>query len=150
YVTAQTLGQFAMAALLSAFVVSRFGADGGFAALAALCLGALPLALLLPRELAPLPALASAGLPGARGWTALAASFLFIALSGGVWVYIEQLSRQAHHGGEVAGQAVSVSLALQVAGGMAATVLAGRINWLWALIGCALGDLAIFAGFASL
>ena len=31
---------------------------------------------------------------------------------------------------------------------IAATLLAGRISWLWALIGCALADLAIFAGFA--
>ncbi len=150
YVTAQTIGQFAMASLLTAFVVSRFGGDGGFFALAALCLATLPLAWLLPRGLEPLPAVAIAGLPSARGWAALAASFLFIALSGGVWVYIEQLSRQAHHGREIAGQAVSVSLALQVAGGIAATMLAGRISWLWALIGCALADLAIFAGFASL
>jgi len=41
-----------------------------------------------------------------------------------------------------------VSLALQVAGGIAATVLAGRVRWLWALIGCALADLAVFVGFA--
>ena len=37
----------------------------------------------------------------------------------------------------VAGQAVSLSLALQVVGGVAATRLAGRIRWLSALIGCA-------------
>ena len=84
----------------------------------------------------------------ARGWVALAASFLFLASSGGVWVYVGQLSHQAHHPAAVASQAVSVSLALQVAGGLAATLLAGRIRWLWALVSCALADLAIFAGFA--
>jgi hypothetical protein len=148
YVTAQTLAQFIMAALATAFIAPRFGADGGFAALAALCLASVPAALMLPRDLAPLPAAATAGLPNARGWVALSASFLFLAVSGGVWVYVEQLSRQAHHVAAVAGQAVSLSLALQVAGGIAATLLAGRISWFWALMGCTLADLAIFAGFA--
>ncbi|MFZ2030296.1 MAG: MFS transporter [Vitreimonas sp.] len=148
YVTAQTLGQFIVAALASAFIAPRFGADGGFVALAALCVASVPAALLLPRDLTPLPAAATAGLPNMRGWVALAASFLFLATSSGVWVYVEQLSRQTHHAPAVAGQAVSLSLALQVAGGVAATLLAGRIRWLYALIVCAVADLAIFAGFA--
>jgi hypothetical protein len=150
YVTAQTLAQFLMAAAVTAFVAPRFGADGGFVALAVLCVITIAVASLLPRGLAPLPDAATAGLPDARGWVALSASFLFIALSGGVWVYVEQLSHQAHHAASIAGQAVSVSLALQVAGGLAATLLAGRVRWLWALIGCAAADLAIFAGFALL
>jgi hypothetical protein len=150
YVTAQTLGQFLMAALATTFIAPRFGADGGFVALAVLCLASVPAALMLPHELAPLPAAATAGLPNARGWVALSASFLFLAASSGVWVYVEQLSHQARHGAAVAGQAVSLSLALQVAGGITATLLAGRIRWLWALMGCGLADLAIFAGFASM
>jgi hypothetical protein len=150
YVTAQTLAQFVMAAALTAFVVSRYGADGCFMSLAALCIITLCVALSLPSDLAPLPAAATAGLPDLRGWAALAASFLFLAASSGVWVYVEQLSHQARHGAGVAGQAVSVSLALQTAGGLAATVLAGRISWLWALVCCALADLGIFAGFATM
>lgn len=150
YVTAQTLGQFVIAALLTAFVVTHYGADGGFIALAALCVATIAAAPLLPRDLAPLPEAATAGLPGARGWIALAASFLFVALSSSVWVYVEQLSHQASHARDVAGQAVSVSLALQVAGGIAATLLAGRISWVWALVVCAIADVAIFAGFWAL
>src|SRR5262249_42400661 len=122
--------------------------DGGFVALAALCVASIAAALPLPRDLAPLPAAATAGLPDVRGWVALSASFLFLAASGGVWGYVGQLSRQAHHAPSIAGQAVSFSLALQVAGALTATVLAGRISWLWVLIGCALSDIAIFAGFA--
>ena len=150
YVTAQTLGQFVMAALLTAFVVTRGGADGGFIALAGLCVITIGAALLLPSNLAPLPEGATTGLPSARGWVALSASFLFLAVSSGVWVYVSQLSHQAHHVAGVAGQAVSVSLAFQVGGGLAATLLAGRVSWLWALVGCALVDLAVFAGFASM
>lgn len=150
YVTAQTLGQFVMVALITAFVSQRFGADGGFLSLGVLCVLSLAPVMLLPRDLAPLPAAATAGLPPARGWIALAASFLFLAVSSGVWVYVEQLSHQSHHAPAVAGRAVSISLALQIAGGIAATILAGRISWLWALVVCAIADLAIFAGFATL
>ncbi len=150
YVTAQTLCQFAAVAAATALMAPGFSADAGFAALGGLCAASIAAALLLPNALAPLPEAATAGLPSSRGWAALAASFLFLAVSSGVWVYIEQLSHQAHHPPAIAGQAVSVSLALQVAGGVAATVLAGRIRWLWALVLCALADLAIFAGFAAL
>lgn len=150
FLTAQTLGQFLMATLLAAFVVSRFGANGGFIALAALCIANIGAAFLLPAALAPLPQAATAGLPGARGWIALSVSFLFLAASSGVWVYAERLSSQAHHPPVIAGQAVSISLACQIAGGFAATALGGRIRWLAALLVCIGVDLAVFAGFAAL
>lgn len=148
YVTAQTLCQFAAVAAASAFLAPGSSANSGFAALAGFCAISMVAALFLPNALAPLPQAATAGLPPARGWAALSASFLFLAVSSGVWVYVGQLSHQAHHPPAVAAEAVSVSLALQVAGGVAATLLAGRIRWLWALIFCALWDLAIFWGFA--
>lgn len=150
YVTAQTLGQFLMAAVVSSVVMPRFGVDGAFIALAGVCVLNIAIALLLPTSLAPLPEAATAGLPNARGWTALAVSFLFLAVSSGVWVYVERLSHQAHHVPAVAGQAVSISLALQVTGGLAATVLAGGIRWIGALLACAVIDLLVFAGFASM
>lgn len=150
YVTIQTLGQFVMAAVVSGAVMPRFGVDGAFVTLAAVCVLNMGVALLLPASLEPLPAAATAGLPNARGWTALAVSFLFVAVSSGVWVYVERLSHQAHHAPAVAGQAVSISLALQVAGGLAATVLAGGVRWLGALLASAFVDLIVFAGFASM
>lgn len=150
YVTTQTLGQLAMVALIAVFVMPRFGADGGFQALGALCVLTIGVALLLPRELAPLPSAATGGLPSARGWVALAVSFLFLATTSGAWVYLERLATQATHDPSVAGDAVAFSLAFQVAGGFAATVLAGRISWFWTLLACALIDLGVFAGFALL
>lgn len=150
YVTTQTLGQFAMVALIAVFVMPRFGADGGFQALATLCVLTIGVALLLPRELASLPSAATGGLPNARGWVALAVSFLFLATTSGAWVYLERLTTQASHDPNVAGQAVSFSLAFQVAGGLAATVLAGRISWFWTLLACAVIDLGVFTGFALL
>jgi MFS family permease len=151
YLTVQTLAQFLLATFLTAFIVPRYGADGGFIALALFCLVNVAATLLLPAEFAPLARQESGGrLPNARGWAALAVSFLYIAFTIGVWVYAEPLSRQAGHGSAIAGQAVSLSLACQVAGGFAATALAGRINWLATLLVCALVNLALFAGFAVL
>jgi hypothetical protein len=150
YVTAQTLAQFLVAAAVSAFVPPHAIVDGGFNALALLCGATIAVALMLPADLAALPKGATAGLPTPRGSSALAVSFLLLAVSSGVWVYVEQLSRQAHHAASVAGQAVSLSLAFQVVGGVAATALAGRIHWLPALIGCAIVDAIVFVGFATL
>lgn len=153
YLTIQTLAQFLLAGALTVAVVPRFGANGGFLALAAFCVGNAALAFLLPSQLAPLPVTAGesgGALPGLRGWAALAASFLFVAFEIGVWVYAEPLSRQAGHAPAVVGQAVSLSLGCQVAGGLAATVLAGRLNWLAVMLVCLVIDLALLTGFAAL
>ncbi len=150
YVTTQTLYQLLVATALSAFVMHTYGAAGGFLTLAALCAFNIIPALWLPAQLEPLPQAANAGLPNLRGSLALSVSFFFLAATSGVWVYLEQLSQQAHHSAAVIGQAVSISLAAQVAGGLTATLLAGRIPWLFALIGSAIIDLAVFATFATL
>ena len=151
YLTVQTLAQFAMAAILSAFVVGRWGANGGFIALAVLCVVTAGVALAVPDSLAPLQKTATGGsLPGGRGWAALLAGFLFSAFTIGVWVYAEPLSKQAGHDPGVTGTAVSVSLACQVAGGAAATWLSSRWSWMWTILGAAVIGLVILAGFASL
>jgi hypothetical protein len=151
YLTVQTLGQFLMASYLAAAIVPSFGADGGFVALAALCVVAAFAALALPTRYAALPrAETEGGLPPPRGWAALAAAFLYLAFTIAVWVYAEPLSRQAGHAPSVVGVAVSVSLACQVAGGFAATLLAGRLNWFATIFVCAGVNLALLAGFWSL
>jgi hypothetical protein len=151
YLTLQTLAQFLVSLWLTAAVVSKYGANGGFIALAAISGLAGLVALVGPSRYAPL-ALAGApsGLPSVRGAVALAACFLFLAAIIAVWVYAEPLSHQAGHGPQIFGYAVSVSLICQVAGGAAATALAGRLPWFWTLLGCTLVDLVLLAAFASL
>ncbi len=150
YLTVQTLAQFVMATFLTVAIVPKMGADGGFVALAVLCAVNAAAALLLPARLAPLAHAESGGLPPARGWAALAAAFLYVAFQIGVWVYVEPLSRQSGHPPNVAGIAVSLSLACQVAGGVLATLLAGRIKWLPAVMLCSVAGFALIAGFALL
>ena len=151
YLTVQTLAQFILATLLTAFVIDGQGANGGWLALAGLSALSGLAALACPQRFEPLPKThAPGGLPPVRGLVALAACFLILAFIVGVWVYAEPLSRQAGHPPATIGMAVSLSLACQVAGGAAATVLAGRIRWFWTLAGCAIADLALLALFASL
>jgi hypothetical protein len=151
YLTIQTLAQFVLAAALTAWVISRAGANGGFVALAVLCLISAVAALLLPNGFAPLVAdNAGSNMPNARGFVALAATFLWMAFIVGVWVYAEPLSRQAGHAPTVAGVAVSLSLAFQVLGGATATVLAGRLRWFPVLMFCALVYVVCLLAFAAL
>ncbi|MDP3493657.1 MAG: hypothetical protein Q8R82_11115 [Hyphomonadaceae bacterium] len=148
YLTVQTLAQFAMATALSVAVVPTYGSDGGWFALAAFCIATAFVALFIPSSYAPLPKTESnSSLPGVLGWFALLSAFLYSAFTIGVWVYAEPLSRQAGHDPGITGAAVSISLACQVAGGAAATLLAGRINWLWTAIVSAVLNLGVLIGF---
>lgn len=148
YLTVQTLAQFLMATLLAATVVPVYGASGGWVALAAFCVATALIAFLVPDRLQILArAEGHSSLPGVRGWIALLSAFLYSAFTIGVWVYAEPLSRQAGHGPEVTGAAVSISLACQVAGGFAATMLAGRINWLWTVVVSSALAMGVVYGF---
>jgi MFS family permease len=151
YLTVQTLGQFVLATVMSLTVVPAYGSDGGWFALAAFCALTALVALAIPNNFALLPKTESnSPLPGARGWIALLSAFLYSAFTIGVWVYAEPLSKQAHHDPSITGLAVSISLACQVAGGAAATLLAGRVNWLWTTLIAAALSAVVTAGLATL
>jgi hypothetical protein len=154
YLTIQTLLQLGVVSAIGAFVVGRFGPDGGFVVLAALTVSAALAGLAIPGAYALLVETEDnpKGLPSARGWIALAAVFCFQAFILAVWIYAEPLSRQAGHPAEVASAAFAVSLAAQVAGGAAATALAGRLSWFWSLavaVVLAIGALFVMASLPS-
>ena len=154
YLTIQTLLQLAVVGAIGALVIGRFGVNGGFLVLAVLTVSAALAGLAVPGVYAPLPEAADnpKGLPSPRGWVALAAVFCFQAFILAVWIYAEPLSRQAGHGASVASAAFAVSLAAQVAGGAAATALAGRLSWFWSLmiaVGLAIVALFVMASLPS-
>lgn len=152
YLTLQTLAQLGVVAGVSAFVLGRFGVDGGFVCLALLGIATALAGLFVPRGFAPLVAAESGpqGLPGGRGWLALATAFCFQAFILAAWIYVEPLSRQARHPEGTAGLAISLSLGAQVLGGAAATILAGRISWFWALVVSITVAVALLGVFATL
>ncbi|MFI4935282.1 MAG: MFS transporter [Caulobacterales bacterium] len=130
YITIQTVAQLLLSVAYGAFVIGRFGANGGFACLAICSLASLPLAMLTPSRYAPLVAdHEAAGFPPLRGWIALLATLAFVSATGAVSIYLEPFALQAGLSPGVARTAVSASLAAQVVGGGAATAMAGRVRY---------------------
>lgn len=150
YLTVQTLAQLLMAALVGAIVV-QFGASSGWMALSAFCVATAMCAIFLPAQLASLPRTEGhSALPGARGWIALLAAFLYSGFTICVWAFTPPLATQSGLDTTLTGTAVSISLACQVAGGAAATFLAGRINWLWTVIASAVLAAGVLYGYYTL
>jgi MFS family permease len=81
------------------------------------------------------------------GWIALLSCFLYSGFTICVFTYQGSLSAQSGHPPEIASASYSVSLACQVAGGAAATLLAGRINWLGTVIIVAAATAGVLYGF---
>ncbi len=152
YLTVQTLAQLGVVAGISAFVLGPLGVDGGFLCLAGLGVISAVVGLAVPRAYAALPDTHEGPkrLPSPRGWFALAAAFCFQAFILAVWIYMEPLSRQSGHPAGTVGVAMSLSLGAQVAGGAAATVVAGRLPWFWALMGSIAGAVGLLGLFATM
>lgn len=148
FFTAQVIAQLAMALLFAFIVLPRFGADGGYAAMALACLIGLPAAMMLPTRYGPL--IHSAGMSGApplRGLIALLATVLFVSGNGAVSVYLQPLAHQAGLSSDVARTALWASLAAQILGGVVATSLAGRVRYFHIFGVVVVGFLAVWTVF---
>jgi MFS family permease len=149
FFTAQTAAQLILAIILAVWALPRFGANGGFVALALVALAGLIPALITPHRFEPMAAKPEeSGAPPLRGWIALLASLIFVAGGGAIGVYLEPLAHEAGLSAGVAGAALWTSLIGQVCGGALATALAGRVRYftvfligsvlslgVWALLG---------------
>lgn len=151
YLTVQTLAQFVVVAALGSWILPSFGVNGGFAVLSVLGAMATVAGAVIPRRLSPLPVTDTepSGLPTPRGLSALAAAFCFNAAILALWIYIEPLSRQSGHPAGTADLALALSLAAQVIGGLLATLLAGRVRWLPALLASQAAMAMLMLLFAS-
>jgi MFS family permease len=129
FFVAQTLAQLLLSLALP-WIMPKWGANGGFIAIAVCAIAALPAAVIGPSRLADLnPGEEIAGAPPFRGWIALIGTFVFVAGGGAVAAYLQPLAQQAGLDAGVARTALSASLAAQVAGSATATALAGRVRW---------------------
>jgi hypothetical protein len=127
--TSIVTGQLFLAIMLVA-LIPHFGAAGGFAALALTGFSGVAAAIFTPRTYAPLVAdETTSGAPPPRGWIALLATLIFTAASGAVMVYLQPMAHEAGLGADTARTALWISLAAQVAGGLSATLLAGRVHY---------------------
>lgn len=148
--TGMGLSQLAVATALTALVLPRFGANGGYVTVAVVAALALPVALFLPRSLGAMAAAGAetSGAPPFRGWVALAGTLCMAASLTAVGVYVIPLARQAGLSVAIGRTAISVALACQMAGGALATVLAGRIRYITVFWACAAVFVATWAAYA--
>jgi hypothetical protein len=125
YLAAQTLAQFALASAIGWFAA---GSAGGFTTLGIVTLAALPALPWLPRSYPPLTGGDdSGGWPSARGLVVLGGVVLYLAFIVAVWVYVEPLGLERGVAPATIRLVAPLSLAMQVLGAGAATLLAGRL-----------------------
>jgi len=143
-----TAAQFALALIFARWVLPQHGADGGFAGLALVRLIGLALLIWIPNRFAPLPKPeGESGAPPPRVWFALLATLIYVGATGTVGIYIQPLAHESGLDVEIARTSVWVSLAAQIAGGFAATLLAGHVRYFAAFVTSTITFLAVWAVF---
>ena len=145
FFTSQVVVQLTLASAMTVAIIPRFGADGGFAALALVTLTGIVAAMVAPCRFGPLTqAAGTSGPPPARGIAALLGTVFFVAANGAVSVYLHPLAHQAGLSAGVARTALTLSLAAQILGGLLATALAGRVRYFPIFLGVGAGFCAIW------
>ncbi|MDE2488932.1 MAG: hypothetical protein KGO51_16190 [Alphaproteobacteria bacterium] len=148
--TGMGVTQLIAATAVSAYALPRFGANGGYATLAAASAICIVFALFTPSRYGVVPGAenAASGAPPPRGWIALIGTVGFTAPLSGVGVYLIPLAREAGLHADLGRTAVSVSLACQILGGAAATALAGKVRYIHVFWGASLIFLLGWATYA--
>lgn len=148
YLSVQTLAQFILAAIMTAWIEPGRAVSGDFGMLAIVGLCSAIASFALPSTFQVLPKPVGKGsfaMPPPRGLAALASIFLLLMFIVSIWVYYDPIARQAGLSSHVSDTAVYVSLAFQVLGGTCATLSAGRLRWFPAFMICAAVDFVMVA-----
>ena len=128
YVTAQAALSFALSAIFAGYVLDRFGVSGSYLLLAFINLLLIFPVMGIPKAYALLSDTSRFLRPTARGFAGLWVLFLFLAGIMGFWVYVIPLGVERGFDQTDVSYAVSFAIALQIAGGLVAAVLASRID----------------------
>ncbi|MBV9331225.1 MAG: MFS transporter [Alphaproteobacteria bacterium] len=135
FFTATTAAQMLLALAFAVTVIPKFGADGGFVMLGSCTLLGAAAAIAAPDAYGALPGSeGAAGPPPLLGWVALLATIIYVAAGGAVAAYLQPLAQEAGLSANIARTTLWISLAAQIAGGAAATALAGRMRYLTAFL----------------
>lgn len=131
----QTIAQATLGAVLANLVIPHAGWRGGFMLLGGLTLLPCVLAFWQPPRLAPLAAATTSGFR----WSAatvlpLWVVFMQMATLGSFWAYLEPLGKAAGLDAQAAQTLISGVLAMQVVGGVAATLAVRRLAVIPALV----------------
>jgi hypothetical protein len=129
FFTVLTAGQMIYAFAFGEWVLPDFHADGGFIALGLGGVVGIAIAFFLAPSFAALTADEPNGMPPRRGLFAIFATLIYIAATATTGVYLTPLATEAGLAPDVANTAVWISLAAQIAGGLAATAMAGHVRY---------------------
>ena len=146
YLALQTLAQCALASFIGLFAASS---GGGFATLGAVTLAGVFAVRWMPDAHAASAGDAGDTLPHGGGLLALAGVLLYLAFIVAIWVYVEPLARQRGVLAPIIRLIVPLSLAMQVIGAGAATVLAGRLPPRATILSVGLLNLGVLAVMAE-
>ena len=147
YLAVQTLAQFALATVIGLLAA---GSGRGFAILGIATLAGLLIVPWMARDYAPIVAGEEAtGPPPPRGIAALAGVTLYLAFIVAVWVYLEPLGLERGIAPSTIHVIAPLSLAMQVLGAGAATLLAGRLPARTTIAVVGLVNLALLAVMAA-
>lgn len=129
-VAAASLFALVVTMLLTALVLPRGGADGGFHLLAVMSLAPVLLCAVLPERLAPLDHPGDMLKLPLAGWASLLVGLVYTASYVGFLMYVVPLATAAGLGTLVAGEAMTALLAAQVVGSLLALSVAHRARYL--------------------
>jgi predicted MFS family arabinose efflux permease len=153
FLTLQNVSQFAFAAILPPTLMHRYGANGGFVALAftaALALLATPLVPSSFVELAAPRGHSGRAVYSGSVIVCLLSIFLISAFSIGLFAYIAPLGAQAHLSEEMIGYAVSAVLGASTLGSALAAAAAKKIPHYAVFAVCMLVNAIVVAVFATM
>ena len=133
YVTAQSIVGLVLSQATTGAIVPMLGYAGGYVVLCAMNALMLLAVFLMPNSLGG-RSTGISGLPPLLPSLAIIAISCYLAGILAVWVYVLPLLKELGHPSTQGAQAVPIAIAGQIAGGLAATVLASRISPLTAWI----------------
>lgn len=147
YLATQTLAQLVLASAIGLYAA---GSHGGFTALGVVTLAGLGAVGWMPAAYAPLATDSDqGGMPSARGLVSLLGVALYLAFVIAVWVYVEPLALQRGLSPVTVHLIAPLSLAMQVLGAGAATLLAGRLPMRVTILTIGLINLGLLAVMAA-
>ena len=133
---------------LSSFVLPRFGASGGYFAIAGVSLAMLAAVLFMPRSYAPLETKARIALPNLPGAMALIGAGVYGAAVVALWAYLLPIGLAKGYSRETVSLALTISIAFQMLAGFAAIRFA-HLRPATTLFCCLLGSLLAVAAITA-
>ena len=125
YVLSQSLIALLLSAMLSLVLLPALGATGGFQAIAAFVMLAMVCLPIIPSRLSELPTSSHGWMPTATGILGLIVVGLYMGAGLAIWIYVLPLAAASGIAPTIANATVSVGIAAQMLGGLAAIYIRG-------------------------